>query len=210
MDKKYWKDLYHSLQIEEPADAPKADKPTLATIRAYEERTGFRFPNDYVEYIQVFGPGVLGREFRILAPGYESCLPEESNYIDLYRNHSFSSQPITEEWLIKILGIENINKMQRMHHFSSTFEGESISWDPNDPTEWDPYEPQDPTAHDYKVFIWLRDRSNPELIANSFVDFVNDVCLGNAYAQFFRPYRKWNEAERGSQRVFWPMIDSRK
>jgi hypothetical protein len=67
MSQQDWKRLYDSLEIEIAPGTPKGVRPTPATISEYESATGFKLPLDYREFIQVFGPGELGRVFRIKA-----------------------------------------------------------------------------------------------------------------------------------------------
>ena len=64
MSQQDWKQLYDSLKIELAPGTPKGVRPTPTTISEYESATAFKLPLDYREFIQVFGPGELGRVFR--------------------------------------------------------------------------------------------------------------------------------------------------
>jgi hypothetical protein len=193
MSQQDWKQLYDSLEIEIAPGTPKGVKPTQAMISEYEVATGFKLPLDYREFIQVFGPGELGRVFRIKAPGYPTLgyptdLGAFNSSFDEFRHDPTK------------LGVyERQEQFKRLHFFAATDAGEAIAWGPN-------Y--HDVDRDDYWVYILLRSSNAPELLAVSFKKFIFDVCLGDGYFRFFAEETHWDTAKMGTQRVFSPWIDA--
>jgi hypothetical protein len=125
MNQQDWKKLYDSLDIEIDPGTPKGVKPTPAVISAYEAATGFKLPEDYCDFIQVFGPGELGRVFRIKAPGYPTL--GFSADLDAF-NSGFNRLRDNPE----SVGIcERKEQFKRLHFFAATDGGEAIAWDPS-------------------------------------------------------------------------------
>jgi hypothetical protein len=193
MSERDWQTLYDSLEIQKSSDTPKGMKPTAATLSEYEAATGFKLPLDYCDFIKVFGPGELGRVFRIKAPGY----PTPGYPTDLGAFNSsfdeFRHDPA------KIGVYERQVQFKRLHFFAATDAGEAIAWDPNF---------HDVDRDDYAVYILLRSSDAPELLAVSFKKFIFDVCLGDGYSRLFAEETHWDTAKNGNQLVFWPWIDA--
>lgn len=192
-----WQRLYDSLDVSVPDWSPAAEKPTPQALDEYENSSGFKLPLSYRCFVQVFGPGELGQEFRIFAPGYES-LGEHAAATDLGRFNA-SKEPLRADPQV-LQYYEDQERISRLVFFASTDGGEIIGWDPLDV--------RDRGNCEYGIYIILNDRKAPELLAKSFTEFVHDVCLGNGYFRFFSDETEWNEDERGSQRVFWGAVRS--
>jgi hypothetical protein len=193
MSQQDWKQLYDSLEIEITPGTPKGVKPAQAIISEYEAATGFKLPLDYCEFIQVFGPGELGRVFRIKAPGY----PTMGYPTDLGAfNSSFDA---SRNDPAKLGVYERQEQFKRLHFFAATDGGEAIAWDPNF---------HDPDRHDYGIYILLGSSDAPELLAVSFKKFIFDACLGDGYYRLFAEETHWDTARMGNQRVFSPWINT--
>lgn len=191
-----WQKVYNSLDVSVPEWTPIAEKPTQETLDEFEHLTGVRLPLSYRNYIQVFGPGELGQEFRIFAPGYES-LGEHANSSDLWTFNA-SKEPLRSDPKIHQY-YDDQERISRLLFFASTDGGEIIGWDPLDV--------RDKGSCEYGIYILLNDRKSPELLAESFTSFVHDVCLGNGYFRFFTEETEWDDT-MGSQRVFWSAVRS--
>lgn len=192
MSKQDWQTLYDSLEIEIPNGTPKGVKPTPAALDEYEAATEFKLALDYRDFIQVFGPGELGKVFRIKAPGY----PTLGDPVDLGIFNSMFDTLRNDQTALEFY--ERREQIKRLHFFAATDAGEIIAWDPDDRNaDW----------HDYGIYILLHGRKAPELLAVSFKKFVFDVCLGNGYFRFFTEETHWDTAKMGNQRVFWPAIN---
>jgi hypothetical protein len=190
----YWRSLYGSLDIEVAEGMPKGLKPTGELITGYEIAYGFKLPIDYCDFIRVFGPGELGQEFRIRAPGY----PSLGEPVDLAAFNASFDPLRHDESILRFYGRRE--QIKRLHFFASTSGSEAIAWDPDDV--------RDPDRHEYGIYILMHDLNSPELLASSFERFVFDVCLGNGYFRLRTEDARWDTAERGNQRVFWPGIDA--
>lgn len=193
MNQQDWKQLYDSLEIEIAPGTPEGVKPTQAIFSEYEAATGFKLPPDYCAFIQIFGPGELGRVFRIKAPGYSALgyptdLGAYNSSFDEFRHDPAK------------LGVyERQEQFKRLHFFAATDSGEAIAWDSN-------Y--HDVDRDDYGIYILLRSSNAPELLAVTFEKFIFDVCLGDEYFRLFSEETHWDTAKMGNQRVFSPWINA--
>lgn len=160
-----WKELYHRLHIKSPRGAP-VSKTSKASLEAYESRTEFRFPSSYKKFVTLFGPGEIGGYFNVFAPGYSNrrC----GDLVDFQR---FLQKPNTRQSFEATYG--NRKFLQRMVPFGNTIGGDVIVWDPEDI--------RSAREHEYGVWVLLDDSREITELADSFADFIVNVCLGSDF-----------------------------
>ncbi len=194
MSVKEWQELYDSIKII-PADGkPFAELPDSKTLDEFESSYDVKLPVAYREFIQVFGPGELGQEFRIYAPGFITCERLKRNF-DLGTFQDFTASLSTDSISLKYHEGYN-EQIARMVFFATSGDGEIIGWDVHDV--------RDEEKHEYGIYILLRGRGKPELFAKTFKEFIDYDCFGDGYYRFFTDENCWNEEEFGTQRTFYP------
>src|SRR5689334_12190638 len=129
MSAEYWANLYASLVTPDPSGARPARKPTDELIAAFERQAQFTLPQSYVEYVKVFGPGVLAWEYQIKAPGY----PELGTPFDLTEFHHALRD--------RFAGRSDV--LSRLVFFGDTATGEDVG------IGWDPDDMQNAESHEY-------------------------------------------------------------
>jgi hypothetical protein len=171
-DCSHWQRLYDSLEIRElPADSriKALPKPSDEDLDLYERESGFLLPLSYRAFIKVFGPGELGGDFRLRAPGY----PDDS-HADLGRTNAEIRAGLTETFLSFFTDPERV---ARMVFFCAPGGGDWIGWDPEDV--------RDARLREYGIYE-IGDEQM-EKVADSFPQFIEEVCLGPGNDKTFDP-----------------------
>jgi len=153
----------------------------------YEKVNGFKFPTSYRDFIKIFGPGELGEEYVIRAPGYFQ--PEKSTREQRFNlrtdlacfNDRIRNQPISEETINKYFSGDG-GQISRLVYFAETSIGELIGWDPCDVRSNDSLE--------YGIYILPRESDHLTLFVESFASFVQEVFFGIRYLQLVNPSTK--------------------
>jgi SMI1 / KNR4 family (SUKH-1) len=194
MSEKHWNELYEDLQIlVNPRLVPVA-KPTTDDIAKFETRTGFSLPGTFKEFILVFGPGILAKEFHIAAP---TCKTSSFDLLAL-NEERFSQGPETEPAVWS--PFPKSTQLERLVAFCQTTLG-------NDRFGWDPEAITNSNLLEYAVFFHRRLEKRPKQVADSFGEFIDNLCLGD---DFFTHYRKkgfWDEFF--PRRAFAPALTGR-
>ncbi len=195
MSIKEWQELYNSIEII-PADGmPYAELPNSKTLDEFESSYNIKLPVAYREFIQVFGPGSeLGQEFHVYAPGFTTCDRLKRN-ADLGTFQDFTASLSTDSISLKYHEGYN-EQIARIFFFAASGAGEIIGWDVDDVRDEEKYE--------YGIYILVRGRRKPDLLANSFKEFIEDCCFSDGYSNLFENPEPWDEEEFGSQRTFYP------
>jgi hypothetical protein len=194
MSETRWKSLYEDLDILDNPRLVPISKPTPKDILSFESTTGLLLPASYKEFILVFGPGTLAKEFQILSP---KC--KASSYDLLTVNQErFSQVPDPEEAVWSPFPTDEL--LQRFVTFCTTALG-------NHRFGWDPETITDSTLMEYAVYFHPRLERQAKKVADSFGDFIENLCLGD---DFFRIYRRkgyWDASF--PRRAFVPVFSSR-
>jgi hypothetical protein len=167
-----WQRLYDSLEIHGlPAGSriKALPRPSDEDLDRYERESGFRLPLSYRAFIKVFGPGELGGDFRLRAPGY----PDDP-YADLGRTNAEIRAGFTETFLSFF---DDPERVSRMVFFCAPGGGDWIGWDPEDV--------RDAELREYGIYE-IGDEEM-EKVADSFPQFIEEVCLGPEAARTFDP-----------------------
>jgi hypothetical protein len=158
-----WETLYSTLRILTQTDWIMLPKSTAADIDHFEVTSGLLLPESYRGFVTVFGAGELAYEYDVSAPGY----PSSSEWWDL---RQFSQQvkayfdDVAEYY-------ENSDLVSRLWYFASSKGRLSFGWDVTDI--------RSEQAHEYAIFE-VSPSDEPVLVATSFADFVQSVCLADA------------------------------
>jgi len=184
-----WERLYQRLKIEEPGpDRIAVPKPDDAWLDAYEQRTGFRMPIAYREFIKVFGPGELAGVHTIRAPGYR--LTGHGEYIRWF-NSEIDFDGCKDNRVYRTVEetaeiYEEPERITRLIYFASNISGDDYGWDPEDL--------RDPASREYEIYIVRREEDEcARFHAWTFAEFIHktvfDPELEEAIEDFwsFRP-----------------------
>jgi hypothetical protein len=167
-----------------------ASKPTASALRLFETEMGVKLPVDYHSFIQLFGPGELAGEFFLLGPGYPT-----SN-IDLkLHTLEFRRGVQRSPWIRQ--SFDDLELLSRLLFFCRTFHGDKFGWDPTDITN--------PEGDDYRIHLLRHESRKTEIVANSFREFIEDLCLGEVY--FTRYSLTGERTVTGPREIFNPAVD---
>ncbi len=160
-----WQQLLQRIEIVQPPSKPQK-KPTRKDMAECEKSLGFHFPESYKSFVRQIGAGEISEYFNIFAPGYsEKRSGSLEALIDLVRKEAVS------ESLVEVYGDEAF--VRRMIPFADTIGGDLFVWDPEDC--------RDDCTHEYGIFVFPDDRSTIIQMAASFVEFIDEVCLGDKF-----------------------------
>ena len=179
-----WAELYASLELREIQGFP-LPKPTDSSLDQYEAKSNFRLPKSYRDFIKVFGPGMLGDDFTVRAPGYfKPTTTERSQAFNWWTDLEYFNQSIRKSELIADDGVakalfQDIERIRSCVFFADNTGGEIIGWDPGDLRNGSSYE--------YGIYILIRHVKQPTLLAVDFSSFITDVCFGTRYGQIVDP-----------------------
>jgi hypothetical protein len=180
MSEEHWKDLYEKLQILGNPKLVPVGPPTVDDIVKFQTGSGFLLPASFKDFILVFGPGILAKEFQIYSP---HCKHTSFDLLTL-NYERFGLKPSTSREVVS--PFPKTARLQRLVAFCTTTLGnDRFAWDPNAITNSSPLE--------YAVFFHRRLAKQPKKVADTFGEFVDNLCLGN---DFFKSYRRvgyWNE-----------------
>jgi hypothetical protein len=157
---KNWKSFYDSLVILPNEMPPPGNwRPTCAELDAFESKHGVKLPKSYRDFIEVFGPGRLGRAIEITAPAY----PKAESFFELeYRNSRRDDEKWLTDWPEEIRP-----KIRRFIYFATYSDEFAIAWDPQDVRH--------PITHEYA--IWEQRPDNTlHFRGNTFREFVEMLC----------------------------------
>lgn len=156
-----WKTLLAKFEIRRGSVSPVQQ----SELKRYEKKTGFRLPQSYQGYCQVFGPGYL-----TMPSYYCICVPnaeaEEFNLDVLNTNN----KPMVERPDSPVIRyVSDMEQLRRAVFFATDIGTSRFFWDPNDVgNEKD---------HEYGIYVLYRNYK-VERLATTFWSFINDVCLG--------------------------------
>ena len=152
----------------------------------YKVATEFALPKSYREFIQIFGPGKLGSDFQIRAPGYRVTEESEADKLfnfeaDLaaFNERIRQTEALAPDLLAEYYRREDVERISRCVYFAGTEMSEVIGWDPKHVT--------DAATSEYGIYIIFRERDHMTFLADSFTQFAFDVCLGTRYGELTSP-----------------------
>jgi hypothetical protein len=156
MSVKDWRSLLSRIQL---IGKPKPVKSN--TIKDFEKATGFLLPSSYCDYCKVFGAGVLERPdcYEISVPGASV----ERFKLELNCKFYFHKGIAYPKALLS-----HKKQLQRAWVFAKDISRSKFFWDPMETTN----------NNEYPVYI-IDEYYNIERIADTFWNFVNDICLGS-------------------------------
>jgi hypothetical protein len=147
--------------------SPRLGIVMATALQATLEPSVIPLPAGYRDFVTAFGPGELGQYFRIYSPSHGSNISRANldKYVDSFAsNRTALAARLIEKELV-----------MRMFPFSNTIGGDVIAWDPLNVI--------DNAAHEYGIYVIPRDRDEIIFLAGTFRSFVEDVCLGYAFAE---------------------------
>jgi hypothetical protein len=168
-----WEDLAETLVIQPTLGSPLS-KPQDKDLELLEKQSGFQLPVSFREFVKRFGPGEIGRYFRIYSPrcGKKVSQADLYEYVQSFENNRIAlAKCFKEEGLIR-----------RMVPFSDTIGGDVIAWDPEDVT--------DATTHEYGIYLIPRSDTRVVRLVDSFEAFIEAVCLGKLFPKKVK-VRNW-------------------
>lgn len=160
-----WGTLFSEIEI---IKTPIEWVPSTGQLDEYEAETGIRLPTSYREFVQLFGAGTLGGNFVISCPGYG-----DGKRVDLLTSNQFVHECMEDE-LEEYC--DNPELFRRMHFFAQAGENEeNFGWDPAEADAGD----------EYAVYVTYSSSMKIERVAESFEEFVRNICLGSGYFSFY-------------------------
>ena len=152
-----WSEVLQSLSMISGELRPVSE----SDLDQFETETGFKLPKSYRDFCTLLGPGILAHpgNYRIVAPKSNGGEMEE-----LRRFNRFAHACNQEcEFYC-----QNAEQVKRALFFGTDI---GTSW-----FFWDPGETANAKDNEHSIFVLYRDY-DVERLANSFWDFVNDICL---------------------------------
>lgn len=189
MSSDYWAALYADIPRKTVTLSKALPRPTSDMIDAFHRQTSFTLPTGYIEYIKVFGPGELAWKYNIKAPGY----PLQGSAVDLNTFNTVTHANIDGSRVIA--HFPEPAQARRLYYFCDTGGSGLIAWDPEDI--------QHQATNEYGIFVLRVGEASVVKIADSFQDFVEDVCLGEENLRI----PGWDEDDLGPRRFFFPALD---
>lgn len=156
--------------IELPKGGPNAVPLSDFDWESLQERFDVIFPIDYRKYFCCIGPGDWSGSFHIAVPK----LGRSGGQYDL-EQHNEWMHPKNPD--IDLIGKENLALFQRAVHFASDVVGNSYFWDPVHIRQ----------TGKHIVFAWMYSKES-EVVADSFWEFVTEVCLGERGRSFIADF----------------------
>ncbi len=172
MSRAKWKKLYHSLVHRKPKLGEPQERAAPEVLKEFESTYRLRLPESYKTFVEVVGPGEIGAYFIIYAPGYPN---QRSGSLEAFLE--FHRSPEILKTKVETYGDPAFIK--RMVPFSSSIGGDVFVWDPNDVRE--------KRKHEYANYILPDDQQTISLLATSFEQFIDEICLGNGFSRFAGP-----------------------
>jgi hypothetical protein len=172
MNKRDIQRLYKSLETSTSEDDEYAQPPTEAELDRFEDAFSLKVPKSYRTFVSVFGPGELAEVFRITVP---YCKVRAFDMVNDTTAHQkrFQGQMA---WLAR-RSYDDPDQVARMIIIATTYRGEQYAWDPQAVT--------DSRSNEYRVHLLRRSTKSPEVIADSYSDFITEYCLGDRFLQFY-------------------------
>jgi SMI1/KNR4 family protein SUKH-1 len=140
---------------------PPVAKPSAADVDAAEKALGVALPTSYRAFCMQLGPGVVADMFRIYAP----C--RDSPFMDL----TTEATQLRDSWPRPGQPYAYPFPVQELVVFASTLMGDNFGFYPKERTQGD----------EYAIYAVLREPPPESMIArvaDSFIDFVDNVVLG--------------------------------
>lgn len=159
-----WDELKKDLTIVAPLEGA-GRRAAPAALDRFEKKYGFKLPASYRAFVETFGPGELGRYFRIHAPGYPGREIDLGEYVEGMRQSA--------DMFAEIYGDADL--VARMVPFGDTIGGDVIAWDPRALTP--------KTADEYPIVFLPRDQQKVRPMAPTFPQMVADVCLDKSFGK---------------------------
>jgi hypothetical protein len=173
-----WKDVCMRLDIRSPIGKP-FEKPTSAVLGEFERRWKLRLPASYKGFIRLFGAGEIGAYFNICAPGLPiDCNGSLEGLIQMTRRQHI------REAFVETYRDEAF--VDRMIPFADTIGGDVIVWDPKDV--------RDERNYEFGIYVLPNDAYSIVGIATSFLEFIEQVCLGPKFAKIAGP--RWKPVQQ--------------
>jgi hypothetical protein len=169
---------------EAPESLKLLPKPTDEALDRFEQERGFHLPLSYRAFVKVLGPGVLACEYQIAVPGD----PNREGGLDLRELNRDLKEGLDEGFLELY---DTAEQVSRLVFFCETYR----AW-----VGWDPAEVSDAQRREYGVYAWGGRDGTLTKLADSFPQFVEEVCLGPAPPD-------WDDERFGTRRRFDPCCD---
>jgi hypothetical protein len=180
-----WRRLCDELGANEHLPSLKPlPKPTDETLDRFEQESGFRLPLSYRAFVKVFGPGALGCEYQIAVPDYTN----NEGGLGLRELNRDLKEDIDEGFLELYSTGEQV---LRLVLFCEAYR----AW-----IGWDPAEMSDAQRREYGIYAWGGRDGTLTKLADSFPQFVEEVCLGPGPPN-------WDHARFGKRRRFDPCYE---
>lgn len=172
-----WVRLLSTVELQ-PVNGRELPRPSDAQLDAFENVSGFRFPQSYRAFIKVFGPGELGERFVIRAPGYAvkgnpDVVSGFNESVDIQAFNSALPIRIPSEQAYVKKRYQDYDRLSRLVFFADYNVSDVIGWDPLDLRNSD----------EYGIYILMQDEDSLRLLSVDFRSFVLEVCFGIAFFQ---------------------------
>jgi hypothetical protein len=174
-----WEELYRNLRILELSLVPKVGQPTDTQIECVEKKLGLPLPLGYRDFIKVFGPGEIASDFRIRAPGFRTMANGESAEAFNHMVDLGAFNEILKHAQITFTAMDGpySSQARRLIYFADNSAGDLVGWDPEDVRECDRAE--------YGIYSVLREEGAARCVAETFEEFIMQVCLADGFARAF-------------------------
>lgn len=160
-----WQPLHESLAVTE-APGRASERPTDATLDAFERALGFELPESYREFVKLFGPGELAETVRIYAPVGAKRPGDLDAFVRGFRKGAaFLGEAYGDRALVT-----------RAVPFANTVFGDVIAWDPGAPAGGG--------RREYPVVFLPDDKSKIVALAPDFRAFIVDRCLSAQFGKY--------------------------
>jgi hypothetical protein len=188
MAKTNWVKLLKSLAIDQVNN--RVEPPSDEALDEFEQATNVKLATSYRGYVKVFGPGRLGGEYVIRAPGYHvdgrsNAIVNFNAQVDIQDFNRFLRQlgPFQASRATHYSDWDRINAML---FFADNSAGDYVCWDLRDVSKR--------VDHEYVIYILKREANEPVKLADNFVEFVHDSCFG--MVGDFTPTKAFRPASR--------------
>ena len=168
-----WQPLYETLQIN-PTLGMALPLPTQDDLDGFEQKYSMELPQEYQSFAIVFGPGEIGKWFRVYVPS-----AGKKSLADLATlQESFT----TNRKALADCFPDDAAFYNRLIPFADSLDGDVIGWDVEDA--------KGGKGGEYGIYVITRGDTRILHLVNSFREFIEEVCLGNLFAKIMH-YPKW-------------------
>ena len=183
----YWRSLFRGIWAV-PDGYDPVSPPSEADLEQFEADFGIRLPESYRTFVLQFGAGELAQEFMIFAPRCQANSDYDMTKFNQQFRRAFDKSKVLQK------SYDDPQLIRRLLFFARTIGNDYFGWDPGDGG--------DKERPEYAVHFLPRLVENSRTVAGSFREFVEDLCLGDAY--YDRYSASGERSLAGSRRVFVP------